>query len=102
MNKIALVDIGSIFNSPWGKPGGGIKDFVSVILSNAVALAGIILLFLFVFGGISIIIGAGQGNPETAARGRKAITSAVIGFLLIFTAYWIVQIIQTITGVPIL
>jgi hypothetical protein len=97
MNKIAQVQIGSIFNSPWGR-GRGFADFVSVILFNAIIIASIILLFLLVFGGISMIIGAGQSNPESTAKGKKAVTSALIGFLIIFTAYWIVQIVERIAG----
>ena len=77
-------------------------DFVSVILFNAIAIASIILLFLLVFGGISMIIGAGQSNPESTAKGKKAITSALIGFLIIFTAYWIIQIVGRIAGLNII
>jgi hypothetical protein len=101
VKNTADIDISSIFNSPWGKT-HGIADFASTILFNAVALAGLILLFLFVFGGISLIIGAGQSNPETAAKGKTAITSALIGFLIIFAAYWIIQIVQAVTGLNIL
>jgi hypothetical protein len=101
MNQIAQVDIGSVFNTPWGQ-GSGLADLASVILSNSVIAAAIILLFLFVFGGISMIIGAGQGNPESTARGKKAVTSALVGFLIIFTAYWIIRIVETIAGFSIL
>ena len=100
MEKIA-VDIGESFGSPFGQT-YGLADLVSVILSNAIVVAGIILLFLLIFGGISKIMGAGQDNPEQAAKGRQAATSAVIGFIIIFAAYWIIQIIETITGLNIL
>lgn len=101
MNRIAQVNIGSIFNTPWRR-GQGLADFVSVILFNAIVIASIILLFLLVFGGISMIIGAGQSNPESTAKGKKAVTSALIGFLIIFTAYWIIRIIEEIAGFHIL
>ena len=97
MNKIAQIQIDNIFRTPWGR-GQGLADFVSVILFNAIVIASILLLFLLVFGGISMIIGAGQSNPESTAKGKKAITSALIGFLIIFTAYWIVQIVERIAG----
>ncbi len=100
MEKIA-VNIGSEFGSPFGQ-NYGFGDLVSIILSNALVVAGIILLFLLIFGGISMIIGAGQDNPEQAAKGKQATTSAVIGFIIIFAAYWIIQIIETITGLNIL
>ena len=100
MEKIA-VNIGSEFGSPFGQ-NYGFGDLVSIILSNALVVAGIILLFLLIFGGISMIMGAGQDNPEQAAKGKQATTSAVIGFIIIFAAYWIIQIIETITGLNIL
>ncbi len=100
MNKIA-VDIGSKFGSPFGQE-YGFADLVSIILSNTMVIAGIILLFLLIFGGISMIMGAGQDNPEAAAKGKQAATSAVIGFIIIFAAYWIIQIIETVTGLSIL
>jgi hypothetical protein len=100
MEKIA-VNIGSEFGSPFGQD-YGFADLVSIILSNTMVIAGIILLFLLIFGGISMIMGAGQDNPEAAAKGKQAATSAVIGFIIIFAAYWIIQIIETVTGLNIL
>jgi hypothetical protein len=105
MNNLAQVSIGDYFDTPIGSsgPGGvGIADLVSIILSNAIVIAGIIMLFLMIFGGISVIASAGQDDPQKAAQGKKAVTAAVIGFIIIFISYWIVQIIETITGVQIL
>lgn len=75
---------------------------ISVILPNVYIAAGIALFFLILFGGISVITGAGQNDPKKAAQGKKAITSALIGFLIIFASYWIIQIIEVITGFKIL
>lgn len=79
-----------------------IGKLVSIIVSNAMVIAGIILLFFMVFGGISMIAGAGSQNPEQVAKGRQAVTSALIGFIIVFAAYWIVQLIEVLTGVKIL
>jgi hypothetical protein len=70
-------------------------------LSNAIVIAGIILLFLLLFGGLSVIMGAGQSNPQKTAQGKSALTSAVIGFIIIFFAYWIIRAIEIITGATI-
>src|SRR3990167_10818406 len=80
----------------------GIGDLVTIILSNALVIAGIIMLFLLVFGGVSMVIGAGRDNPEQAAKGKQAATAAVIGFIIIFAAYWIIQIVEYFTGIKIL
>ena len=79
-----------------------IGKLVSIIVSNAMVIAGIILLFFMVFGGISMIAGAGNQNPDQVAKGRQAVTSALIGFIIVFAAYWIVQLIGAITGINIL
>jgi len=99
--KLSQVDIGSTFGSPFGQT-LGLGDLVSVLLSNAFVLAGIILLFIFVAGGLSMVIGAGQDSPEKASKGKQATTSAVIGFIIIFVSYWIIKIVEILTEIDIL
>lgn len=78
-----------------------ITDIISKsLLPNALLLAGIILLFILVGGGFTVISSA--GNPDKTQKGSQAITGAIIGFVVIFAAYWIIQIIEVITGVKIL
>lgn len=93
------------------KPGVGISSaeifkspgaLISVLLKNVYVLAGILLFVLLIFGGISIIMGAGSGDTKKTGQGQKAVTSALVGFLIIFASYWIIQIIGKITGVNIL
>lgn len=78
----------------------GITNLISVILPNVYLIAGLILLVYLVAGGV-MLIGAGNSHDQ-AAKGQKAITNAIIGFIVIFTSYWIIQAVQVITGVPIL
>lgn len=77
-------------------------SLISILLKNVYVIAGIMLFVLLIVGGISIISSAGGGDPKKAAQGQKALTSAVIGFLIIFASYWIIQIIEYITGLNIL
>ena len=101
--KLAQVNIGQEFGSPFGQEGGStLGDLVTIVISNAFTIAGVILLFMLIVGGIGMIIGANQDDPERAAKGRQTATSAVIGFIIVFAAYWIVQILEAITGVGIL
>ena len=109
MKSLAQVNIGEHF---WVKEGEGIINrfpnlgsmgsFFSILLGNIYVIAGIILFFLLIGGGLMVIVSAGSDNPEGAARGKKAITAAIVGFLIIFTSYWIIQIIEAITGLEIL
>ena len=73
---------------------------ISAILPNVYILAGIILFIYMVFGGFTLVTSG--GNPENAQQGKKIITNAIIGFIIIFASFWIIQIIQIITGVNIL
>lgn len=103
MENLAQVDIGGKFNSPFGKTGGqGLGNFVSIVLSNAVSIAGVILLVVLIVGGIAMIKGAGNNNPEAAAKARMAATTAAIGFVVVFASYWILQLIEAVTGLQIL
>jgi len=95
------VDIGEKFGAPVSditEVGG----LVSTIVSVALTLSGVIVLVLFVLGGIGIIAGAGGDNPERMQKGKQTISAAAIGFVIVFAAYWIVQLIEFITGIQIL
>ena len=48
-----------------------------------------------------MITGAGQDNPQKVGQGKTAVTAALIGFIIVFISYWLVQIIERITGVNI-
>lgn len=95
----AQVKVGTdVFKTPFQDFG----SLVSVIISNLYIIAGVVLLFLVIFGGFGIISGAGAGDQQKTAQGKQALTSAVIGFLIIFASYWIIQLIEIITGLSIL
>lgn len=80
----------------------GLGQLVSIITSNAIILSGLVLIILFMVGGFMMIAGSGKDNPEQAAKGKQAISAAVIGFIIVFAAYWIVQLIGKITGIELL
>lgn len=72
---------------------------VTIIVRNSFVLAGIISFLLLVFGGFSVIMAAGSGDTKELEKGQKTITYAVLGLILVVTSYWIVQIIEKISGV---
>lgn len=95
------MDIGALFNSPWGNT-LGLGDLTTVFLQNAVIFVGIIMFILMLVGGLMVVIGSGNDNPDQASKGKTVLTSALIGFIIVFTAYWIILIVEYITGVNIL
>lgn len=104
MNKLA-VDIGNEF---LGSTGSNLKEssnvglYISNIITGAISFAGIILLFILIIGGIAMIKGAGKSDPKSMEQGKQAATSALIGFIVVFSAYWIVKLIESITGLNLL
>lgn len=78
----------------------GISQIVSLFLRASFSLAGIVLLFFFIMGGIGLIGSAGKTDPGKAEQAKKTITSAVIGFVIVFASYWIVKLIEQLLGIP--
>jgi hypothetical protein len=76
-----------------------ISAIVSLFLNIAFILSGLILLFFFIMGGIGMISSAGQSDPQKAEQAKKTITSAIIGFVIVFTSYWIVKLIGGFLGI---
>jgi hypothetical protein len=77
----------------------GVGGIVTIFLNAAFALSGLILLFFFIMGGIGMIGSAGQSDPQKAEQAKKTITSAIIGFVIVFTSYWIVKLIGSLLGI---
>lgn len=71
----------------------------TVFLQYAFAIAGFILLGLIIASGFKLMTSG--GDPETIARAKKKLTNAVIGFLIVISAYWLTQIAEIIFGLDI-
>lgn len=78
------------------------STLITLILRNSITFASIILVALLIFGGITFIINAGNGDAKKADQGKKTITASIIGFAIVIFAYLIIKIIETITGLHIL
>jgi hypothetical protein len=106
MNKLALINIESKFLSGTNKnlsdPANIGTKYISAIISGAISIAGIILLFLLIGGGIAIIAGAGKSDAKAVEQGKKTATSALIGFVIVFSAFWIVKLVELITGLKLI
>ncbi|MFZ5376376.1 MAG: hypothetical protein ACOZAN_01755 [Patescibacteria group bacterium] len=70
---------------------------ISRLLDYLFPLAGFVLFFMIVWGGFQMVTGA--ANKKSMEEGQKRATAAVIGFLLLFSVYWIAQIVQEVLKV---
>lgn len=90
---------GGVFNPSGSKPMEGVASVVSLFLKISFVAAGLVLLFFFILGGIGMISSAGQSDPQKAEQSKKTLTSALIGFIVVFTSYWIVKLIGQLLGI---
>lgn len=72
---------------------GIVPTFVNLIL----VIGAIVFFFMLVVGGIQWMISGGDKAATEAARGR--ITAALIGLVIVFSAWAILKIIETLFGI---
>jgi len=89
-DKIVLRDgtpIKDVFNST--------DDMINLIVRVLFIGAGLVLFFMIIVAGFSLI----KGDSKDKDQAKTQITGALIGFTIMFAAYWIMQIIQLVTGI---
>ena len=96
----AGVDIGTAFGP--AKTFSTYGDLVTVIVKNAFVVAGVISFIIIVWGGFSVVMGAGGGDSKQLEQGKQALTMAIIGLLIVVGSYSIVQILSVVTGFSLL
>ena len=73
-------------------------DLVSWLVPKALILAGMIFFFLIVIAGFSMLTAAGSQAPQAKAKWQTILTQGFIGLIIVFAAFWIMQIINYVTG----
>lgn len=77
--------------------GGDFGEIISALLPYLFAGAGLLLLLYLIYGGLSLMLS--RGDPKAVQSAKGKITSAFIGFIIVFASYWIVQIVGKILGI---
>jgi len=72
-------------------------EIVSGLLPYLFAGAGLFLLLYLIFGGFQLMTSGGDPKKMQEAKGK--LTNALVGFIIVFVAYWLVQIVGTILGI---
>lgn len=104
INYLAQVNIRDKFGP--ADPNGRFADEKSLgpavgdLYSIAIFFAFIIAFILVIWGGIKLITAG--GDEKAVEAGRKTITFAIVGLVLIIVAYFIVWILQRVTGLAVL
>lgn len=105
-SKPGAIDFGQLSGAipslkPVFQPGptGNVGGIISAILPYLFVIAGLLLLFYLIYGGFHMMIAANDEKGLAEAKGK--ITNALVGFLLLFVSYWLVQIMEYILGIQI-
>jgi hypothetical protein len=77
-------------------PGG----IISQGLSFAFPFAGMALFGIIIWGGFEIL--AGARDDKSIQTGKNRIVAGVIGFLMLFSTFWVIQLMQAVFGFKIL
>lgn len=77
--------------------GGTVGSIISALIPYIFGIAGFLILIFIVLGGYQVLFS--QGDPKQMAAGKDKITWAVVGFIVMFTAFWLVQLIGRILNI---
>jgi len=79
---------------------GSLGGIISALVPYVFTIAGLLLLLYLIIGGFGLLTSGGDPKKMQGAKGQ--ITNALVGFLIIFVSYWLVQIIGSILGLEII
>lgn len=71
-------------------------DILNALIPYIFAFAGAILMLYIIAGGFKLM--TSQGKPDEVEKGKMMIANALVGLLLIFASYWILDLVGLITG----
>jgi hypothetical protein len=77
-----------------------LNDFLSVAVNVSkiiLGLVGSLTLLMFVYGGLMMIISS--GNTEQVTKAKGILLAAVVGLVIVFASYIIIQFVMTSLGV---
>lgn len=77
-----------------------IGGIISALLPYLYVIAGLILFGAIIVSGFQYLFSA--GDPKKTASAKGCLTNAIIGFLIIFISWWLIQIIEVIFHLDIL
>ena len=73
-----------------------ISDVITKLIPIVLSVAGLILFGMLIWGGYDFLFSG--GDPAKIEAGRTKIFNAIIGFVIVFVAYFLVQLLGFIFG----
>lgn len=106
MHKLAQLDLNQIqqdaLNCQSDACGGNNFTFTNIgeVITAATPyvffIAGVLLLIYFIIAGYRLMFSGGDAKAMADAKAKM--TYAIIGFIIVFTAFWIVQLVASFLG----
>lgn len=87
---------GQTIEGPLDPKFNSLGSLVTEVLKFLVPLAGVILLFVLIWGGYDFMMS--QGNPEKIKSAQAKLTTGIIGFVLLLVSFLMAKLISTIFG----
>ncbi len=75
-----------------------IGDIVARLIPYFFFFAGVLLLLYLIMGGFLLM--TSKGDPKAISAAKNKITYGLVGFIIVFAAYWIVQVLGMFLGLP--
>jgi hypothetical protein len=94
--QVDLTDVGNDFSPLTGL---SLPQIISGLIKGALVIAAIVFFFILVIGGIKWIASGGDKGATEGARSQ--ITAALVGLVIVFAAWAIVNLVQVFFGVNI-
>lgn len=88
---------GSSFSGPAGFKFNTLGEIISDTYTLILTISGLAILIMLIMGGFGFLTSAGDAKQMEKARNQ--ITYAIVGFIVLFAAFWVVQIAGIIFGV---
>ncbi len=100
ISQLAAVDLKQTYLNTSTHPGAAtlgnsLGSLISGLLPNIIMMAGLISFGLIVYGGFQLIRYSGKDRgPAQLEKARNYFTFGVVGFLIVVSAYFILQIVS--------
>lgn len=75
---------------------GTVLTIAGTVVKDLLFVAGFAVILLIIYGGFTLM--TSQGNPSGVEKGRKIITNAVIGLVIVAISYGIITVLFKILG----
>jgi len=82
---------------PFSRVSVSLGVIISELLKYLFPFTGLLLFVYLLIGGFSYLTSGGE--PKAMEQAQSKITNAIVGFIIVFVAYWVVQIFEFMFGI---